>query len=76
MFPLRVETIESTAIFRPTVMAALDPAIQNRIEMFRFFLDGHVKHGHDQGRVSPPFRFFHTLEGGDGYAANLRDING
>jgi hypothetical protein len=42
MFPLRVETIESTAIFRPTVMAGLDPAIQQENPNIRVFLDGRL----------------------------------
>jgi hypothetical protein len=35
----------------------LDPAIQTRIEMLRFFLDGRVKHGHDEGKILPRFDF-------------------
>jgi hypothetical protein len=27
------------------------PAIQSNIEMFSFFLDGRVKHGHDKWRI-------------------------
>jgi hypothetical protein len=36
----------------------LDPAIQIVIEMFRFFLDGRVKHGHDEGGIWPRFGVF------------------
>jgi hypothetical protein len=42
---------------RSIVMAGLDPAIQTRIEMLRFFLDGRVKHGHDEGKILPRFDF-------------------
>jgi hypothetical protein len=33
--------------------------------MFSFFLDGRVKHGHDEECFSPRFRFFHTLPRGN-----------
>jgi hypothetical protein len=29
--------------------------------MFSFFLDGRVKHGHDEKGFLPRFRFIHTL---------------
>ncbi len=45
-------------------MAGLDPAIQYTIEMFSFFLDGRVKHGHDGEGFLTRFRFFHMLGGG------------
>jgi hypothetical protein len=52
---------------RTFVMAELRPAPtrpSRNIEMFSFFLDGRVKHGHDEERFLPRFLFFHTLEGG------------
>jgi hypothetical protein len=49
----RVKKSKSLSI----VMAGLDPAIQTAIEMFKFFLDGRVKHGHDEGEAFAALRF-------------------
>jgi hypothetical protein len=48
------------------------PAIQSNIEMLSFFLDGRVKHGHDEERFLPRVRFFHTLLRGNDTAESRR----
>jgi hypothetical protein len=40
------------------------PAIRSTIEILRFFLDGRVKHGHDNGDYLAAFRFFQCSKAG------------
>jgi hypothetical protein len=63
----RVKKSKSLSI----VMAGLDPAIQTAIEMFKFFLDGRVKHGHDEGEAFAALRFCQTPN-----AEEIRDRKG